>query len=202
MPFSFKQVLASVREVTSNKRAMKYTFAEGMAFAAILAYLSTAQQVFQEHFELGERFPVYFGALALVMMLSSFLNARLVERLGMRRLVITGALSLFMVSAIYLSIIVLTEAAAPLWSFMIYASLAYFCLGILFGNMHSMAMEQVGHVAGVAASVVGSVSTLLATVIAAFIGSFYNDSITPIVMGFAVLMLPIVYIAWRDEVTS
>jgi len=181
---------------------MKYTFAEGMAFAAILAYLSTAQQVFQEHFELGERFPVYFGALALVMMLSSFLNARLVERLGMRRLVITGALSLFMVSAIYLSIIVLTEAAAPLWSFMIYASLAYFCLGILFGNMHSMAMEQVGHVAGVAASVVGSVSTLLATVIAAFIGSFYNDSITPIVMGFAVLMLPIVYIAWRDEVTS
>lgn len=202
VPFSFKQVFISVREVMRNNRAMKYTLAEGMAFAAILAYLITAQQVFQEHFELGERFPIYIGALALVMMVSSFLNARLVERLGMRRLVMSGALALFIVSSIYLSIILLSDTSVPLWSFMIYASLAYFFLGILFGNMHSMAMEQVGHVAGVAASVVGSVSTLLATVIAAFIGSFYNDSIMPIVLGFAVLMLPIIYIAWTDEVAS
>jgi len=128
--------------------------------------------VFQEHFELGERFPLYFGALALVMMASSFLNARLVERLGMRRLVIAGASSLFIVSTVYLSIIFLSNASVPLWSFMIYASTAYFSLGILFGNMHSMAMEQVGDVAGVAASVVGSVSTLIATIIAAYIGSF------------------------------
>jgi len=202
VPFSFKQVFTSVRQVMKNNRAMKYTIAEGMALAAILVYLSTAQQVFQEHFELGARFPLYFGALALVMMVSSFLNSRLVERLGMRRLVIAGASSLFVVSSIYLSIILLNDSSVPLWSFMVYASLAYFCLGILFGNMHSMAMEQVGHVAGVAASVVGAVSTLLATVIAAFVGSFYNDSITPIVLGFAVLMLPIIYIAWRDEVAS
>ena len=65
-----------------------------------------------------------------------------------------------------------------------------------------MAMEQVGHVAGVAASVVGCVSTLIATILAAFIGSFYNDTITPIVLGLGVLMLPIIYIAWSDEVTS
>jgi len=172
VPFSFKQILTSVRKVIKNNRAMKYTLAEGLAFAAILAYLSTAQQVFQEHFELGERFPLYFGALALVMMASSFLNARLVERLGMRRLVIAGASSLFIVSTVYLSIIFLSNASVPLWSFMIYASTAYFNMGILFGNMHSMAMEQVGDVAGVAASVVGSVSTLIATIIAAYIGSF------------------------------
>ena len=202
VPFSFKQIFTSVREVTRNNRAMKYTLAEGLAFGAILAYLSTAQQVFQEHFELGERFPLYFGALALVMMVSSFVNSRLVAGLGMRLLVMSAAAALFTVSSLYLIVIVVNNAAVPLWSFMIYASLVYFCLGILFGNMHSMAMEQVGHVAGVAASVVGCVSTLVATIIAAFIGSLYNDTITPIVLGLAVLMLPIVYIAWRDEVTS
>ena len=202
VPFSFKQVFKSVREVTKNNRAMKYTLSEGLAFGAILAYLSTAQQVFQEHFELGEKFPLYFGALALVMMVSAFLNSRLVEGLGMRLLVLSAAALLFAVSSIYLVIIVINNADVPLWSFMLYASLIYFCCGILFGNMHSMAMEQVGHVAGVAASVVGCVSTLLATVIAAFIGSFYNDTITPIVMGLAVLMLPIIYISWSDEVKS
>ncbi|MGB1311001.1 MAG: multidrug effflux MFS transporter [Leucothrix sp.] len=202
VPFSFKQVMLSVREVLKNNRAMKYTLSEGLAFGAILAYLSTAQQVFQEHFELGERFPLYFGALALVMMVSSFLNARLVEGLGMRRLLLSGSSVLFLGSALYLVFILWHNASVPLWSFMVYAALVYFCLGILFGNMHSMAMEQVGHVAGVAASVVGCISTLIATVLAAFIGSFYNDTITPIVLGLAVLMLPIIYIAWRDEVTS
>jgi len=85
---------------------------------------------------------------------------------------------------------------------MLYASVFYFCLGILFGNLHSMAMEQVGHVAGVAASVVGCVSTLLATALAAFIGSFYNNTVIPVVLGLAVLMLPIIYTAWTDEVKS
>lgn len=202
VPFSFEQVLSSIREVFGNNRAIKYTIAEGLAFAAILAYISTAQQVFQEHFELGERFPYYFGALALVMMLSSFVNSRLVENLGMRRLVMTGAICLLTVSSIYLVIILLNDADVPLWSFMIYASIGYFCFGVLFGNMHSMAMEQVGHVAGVAASVIGCVSTLMATIIGGFIGSFYNDSITPIVLGFSLLMLPIIYITYNDEVMS
>ena len=181
---------------------MKYTLAEGFAFAAILAYLSTAQQIFQEHYALGERFPLYFSALALVMMVASFMNAHLVERLGMRLLVMVGAGILFIASNLYLLVILLNDHAVPFWSFMLYASMAYFCLGILFGNMHSLAMEEVGHVAGVAASVIGSLSTLIATAIAAFIGSFYNDSITPIVLGFAALMLPIFYISWQDRAKS
>ena len=72
VPFSFSQAWQSIKEVLANKRAVKFTIAEGMAFAAILAYLSTAQQVFQEHFGLGQRFPIYFGGLALVMMIASF----------------------------------------------------------------------------------------------------------------------------------
>ena len=202
VPFSVKQVVISISEVMRNNRAMKYTLAEGFAFGAVLAYLSTAQQVFQEHFELGDKFPIYFGSLALVMMVSSFLNSRLVDGLGMRLLVLSASAILFVVSTIYLGIILLNDASVPLWSFMLYASVFYFCLGILFGNLHSMAMEQVGHVAGVAASVVGCVSTLLATALAAFIGGFYNNTVTPVIIGLAVLMLPIIYIAWRDEVKS
>ena len=202
VPFSFRQVISSAQAVLTNNRAMKYTLAEGFAFAAVLAYLSTAQQVFQDHFQLGEKFPLYFGSLALVMVVSSYLNSRLVERLGMKYLVTLGACILFTLSLFYLAFVLFNNAIVPLWSFMLYASSAYFCLGILFGNMHSMAMEQVGEVAGVAASVVGSLSTIIATAIAAFVGSFYNDSVTPIILSFAVLMVPIIYIAASDDVTS
>ena len=197
--FSFKQAWISIKEVLNNNRALKYTIAEGLAFAAILAYLSTAQQIFQEHYQLGELFPLYFGGLALVMMLASFINSRLVMRLGMRLLVLIASVSLFLVSAFYTTIILSNENTMPLWSFMCYASLTYLSLGILFGNMHSLAMEEVGHVAGVAASVIGSISTLIATVLASIIGSFYNDAITPIVIGFGILMLPIILISWLDK---
>ena len=197
--FSFLQVWGSIKEVLRNKRVIKFTTAEGLAFGAILAYLSTAQQIFQEHFELGEMFPLVFGALAIVMMVASFVNSQLVERLGMHFLVLRGSIVLFIASSAYLVFIMLSNASVPLWSFLIYASISYFCLGILFGNMHSLAMEQVGHVAGTAASVIGFLSTLFAVIIAAIIGSFYNDSITPIVIGFALLMLPIIYIAWSDQ---
>ncbi|MEE9326983.1 MAG: multidrug effflux MFS transporter [Cocleimonas sp.] len=199
VPFSFKQILSSIREVLSNKRAFMFTLAEGLSFGAILVYLSTAQQVFQEHFQLGERFPLYFGALALVMMLSSYVNSRLVEKLGMHWLVLRASLLLLIASCVYLIIIFLNDTPVPFWSFMLFASIAYFCFGILFGNMHSLAMEEVGHVAGVAASVIGSVSTFIAILIAAIIGSFYNDSITPIVLGFGILMLPIILITLHDS---
>ena len=196
--FSLKQIFSSVKEVLSNKRAVMFTLAEGISFGAVLAYLSTAQQVFQEHFQLGERFPFYFGALALVMMLSSYVNSRLVEKLGMHWLVLRASLLLLIASCLYLVIISLNDSPVPFWSFMLFASIAYFCFGILFGNMHSLAMEEVGHVAGVAASIIGSLSTLIAILIAAIIGSFYNDSVTPIVLGFGVLMLPIIFITLHD----
>jgi DHA1 family bicyclomycin/chloramphenicol resistance-like MFS transporter len=199
VPFSIEQIFSSIKAVLSNKRAVLFTLAEGINFGAVLAYLSTAQQVFQEHFQLGEHFPLYFGALALVMMLSSYVNSRLVEKLGMHWLVLRASLLLLIASCLYLVIIFLSDTAIPFWSFMLFASIAYFCFGILFGNIHSLAMEEVGHVAGVAASIIGSLSTVIAIIIAAVIGSFYNDSVTPIVLGFGILMLPIILITVLDK---
>ncbi len=199
VPFSFKQTLSSIQEVLENRRAVLFTLTEGLTFGAVLAYLSTAQQVFQEHFQLGERFPLYFGALAVVMMFSAYVNSRVVEKLGMHWLVIRASLLLFVISGGYLTFILLSDSNVSFWSFMLYASVAYFCFGILFGNMHSLAMEELGHVAGVAASIIGSFSTLIAIVIAAFIGNYYNDSVTPIVLGFGILMLPIILITLYDH---
>ncbi len=35
----------------------------------------------------------------------------------------------------------------------------FFCIGLLFGNLNAIAMEFLGHNAGIGAAVVGSVST-------------------------------------------
>ena len=49
----------------------------------------------------------------------------------------------------------------PLWALLTYLGVAFFCNGILFGNLNAMALEPLGHIAGVASAAVGSLTTLL-----------------------------------------
>ena len=67
---------------------------------------------------------------------------------------------------------------------MTYLLLGFFAVGILFGNLNSMAMEPLGHIAGVGAAVVGSLSTFISTLLGAWVGQSYNGTIFPLVIGF------------------
>ena len=70
---------------------------------------------------------------------------------------------------------------------MVYLMASFFCVGILFGNMNSLAMEPLGHIAGVGAAVVGSLSTFISVPLGIVIGQVYNNTILPLVIGFAIL---------------
>jgi DHA1 family bicyclomycin/chloramphenicol resistance-like MFS transporter len=70
---------------------------------------------------------------------------------------------------------------------MIYLFLSFLLLGVLFGNINSLAMEPLGHIAGIGAAVVGFLSTLIGVVTGAVIGRAYDGGITPLVTGFAIL---------------
>ena len=67
---------------------------------------------------------------------------------------------------------------------MVYLSLTFFCFGILFGTLNTLAVSPLGHMAGLATSVISSVQTLISVAIGAAIGAAYNDSIEPLVTGF------------------
>ncbi len=67
--------------------------------------------------------------------------------------------------------------------------LVFFCVGILFGNFNALAMEPLGHIAGVAAAVVGSVTNALSLSLGTVLGQAYDGTVRPMVAGFAVLGL-------------
>ena len=77
--------------------------------------------------------------------------------------------------------------------------LTFFCIGILFGNMNSLAMEPLGHIAGIGAAIVGSLSTLLSMPLGTIIGQSYNGTIIPLLIGMAVLTgLAILVVRWVE----
>jgi len=197
--FSLRRIVMAIREIVSIRLAIGYTVAAGLISGAFLGYLNSAQQIFQEQYALGDRFPLYFAVIALSLGLASLLNSRLVMRLGMRALARWALFAALGLSIAALGISLLTAGQPPLWFLMAYLMTAFFCVGILFGNMNALAMEPLGRIAGIGAAVVGSLSTLISVPIGIVIGQSYNGTIVPLVTGMVILVgLSIVIVRWIE----
>jgi DHA1 family bicyclomycin/chloramphenicol resistance-like MFS transporter len=68
----------------------------------------------------------------------------------------------------------------------LFFGLQFFAIGFLFGNLRAIAMEPVGHIAGMAAAITGLVSKLMAVPISTFIGRYVTDSALPLFVWFLV----------------
>ncbi len=186
-PFSVLHIGRAIHETCTNRTAFGYTIAAGLIFGAFIGFLNSAQQIFQEQYELGRLFPLYFAVLALSIGSASWVNSRLVMRFGMRPL---SGLALTALSGLSLAFFGIAWAAAgdpPLWALMAYLMTAFFCIGILFGNFNALAMDPLGHIAGVAASVIGSLTTFVSLALGTAIGQGYDGTVLPLVGGFAAL---------------
>ena len=104
----------------------------------------------------------------------------LVVRFGMRRLV-TIALSMqILFSGLMLGIG--PEGINPSFAlFALWQAFVFFQAGLTIGNLNAIAMEPMGHIAGMAASVIGAVSTVFAAAIASPIGLLFDGSVRPLV---------------------
>lgn len=188
-PFSLASLWQATKEVLSNKVAMGYTLGSGLIFGAFMGYLNSSPQILQQQYGLGEQFPFYFGALALSLGAASFLNAKLVMKYGMK-LLSTIAIRVFtLLALIFLVVAYLQNGHPPLWQLMTYLLLSFFSVGLLFGNLNALAMEPLGHIAGIGASIVGSASSLFAIPLGTLIGQSYNGTIIPMTIGFGILGL-------------
>ena len=182
--FSLAHLSRGFKEVLSNRHTMGYTLCMGAVFGSFMGYLNSAQQIFQGQFHTGKWFTLYFGLLALVFGLSSLVNSHVVKKLGMRHICLRGTIATIIASIVFISLSYMV--AISLWMFLMYAAILIFVCGLMFGNLNSLAMEPMGHIAGLAAAVTGFISTILSMVMGAVIGQLYDNTVTPIAMGFLV----------------
>lgn len=185
-PLSVEKIKEAALETIKHPATVGYTLAAGLIFGAFIGYLNTSQQILQLQYGLGDKFPIAFGVLALGIGLSSFVNSKLVENLGMKKLC-TAALSILSIIAIIFNIIVyFTNGLPPFFVFFGFLLLSLFNFGLLFGNFSALALEPMGHIAGTANSVISSVQILISAVIGSTIGQLYNGTVVPIAIGFLV----------------
>ncbi|WP_082830850.1 multidrug effflux MFS transporter [Cochleicola gelatinilyticus] len=195
IPFSTDRIMRGFSETLRHKQTMGYTLISGFIVGSFLVYLSTSQQIFENIYDLENEFPYIFAGLAIAIGLAIFLNASFVVRFGMKRMVSTSIYGFFAVSILYVLLFSL-NTHPPIAILLAFFSLQFFCIGFLFGNLRALAMEPLGHIAGIAAAITGLISTLMAVPISTFIGRFVIDSTLPLFIGFSVCSLISIGILW------
>jgi len=186
-PFTLGNIRTGYREVLLSRVSVVYTLVAGCVSGAFLGYLNSSQQIFQGQYELGTQFPLYFAILAIAVGLASLLNSQMVMRFGMHALANHALWMMMILSWLFLMVVWFYGGHPPLWLFMAVCLALFFCVGVLFGNLNSIAMEPLGHVAGTGAAAVGSFSTIMAVALSFLIGRAYDGSLFPMAIGFVCL---------------
>jgi MFS transporter, DHA1 family, multidrug resistance protein len=199
VPLALGRIAAATREVVGHRQSIGYTVASGIIFGALLGYLSSAQQILQQQYSLGPRFPLFFAMVAISIGAASFANASLVLRYGMRTLANVSLRGIFLVSVVFAAIAAMWSGHPPLWWLMAYLMTSFFGIGLLFGNLNALAMQPLGHIAGTGAAIVGATSMLISLVLGTWIGQSYNGTVLPLVIGFAALSAGAMLVSWWAE---
>ena len=199
MPFSVARLASAARQVVTNRVTVGYTIAAGFVFGAFLGYLTSAQQILQEQYALGSWFVVYFAVLAVAIGGASLANARLVMQYGMRPLSHWALWGIVAVSILFTAVAAVAGGHPPLALLMAFLMASFFGIGLLFGNLTTLAMQPLGAIAGTGSAMVGATSMLLSMTLGTTIGQMYDGTVLPLVAGFAVLSLCSIVAAWWAE---
>jgi DHA1 family bicyclomycin/chloramphenicol resistance-like MFS transporter len=177
-------VLRTFGLIFANRLWLGYTLAMTMIFGSVIGFINSSQQVFLYVFKAPLFFTTVFAITAGSVAVASVLNARLVERLGMRMLSHTSMLGFIVIAGIHA--MVAFFGFETIWTFVLLQSAMMFCFGLMVGNFGALAMEPLGHVAGTAASAQGFLSTVGAAFIGFLIGQSFNGTDVPLTIGFLV----------------
>ncbi|MEO1045439.1 MAG: multidrug effflux MFS transporter [Pseudomonadota bacterium] len=170
------------RIVLTNRMAMGYVLGAGIIFGALFGFLNSSQQIFAVTFDAADIFPYAFAAVAGGLALANFVNSRVVERIGARRVSHSALIAFIALSLGQIAAALYAPDNMPLFLLLATANMAM--LGFTGSNFSSLAMEPFGEVAGAASSFQTFVRTVLGAIIGAAIGQFFDGSTMPMALGF------------------
>ncbi|WP_299121098.1 multidrug effflux MFS transporter [uncultured Tenacibaculum sp.] len=183
--FSFQLFITGTKEFIKHKQAIVFTLISGFITGSFMVYLSASQQIFQEQYHLVDEFPYIFAGLAIAVGFATFLNGTFVMKFGMYKLVSVFLIVFTLIPILYIFLFYQKENPSIVILLTFFA-LQFFAIGFLFGNLRALAMQPVGHIAGIGAAINGFVSTIMAVPIATFIGKFVITTTLPLFIGFLV----------------
>jgi MFS transporter, DHA1 family, multidrug resistance protein len=174
-------LVASARIVLGDRQSVAYTIANSCLMITVMGFLTSVQLIFAETFHRADLLPYGFGIMAGMMMVASFINSRIVMRLGMRRIGHSALVGMTIIAAFHAAFA--AAGLETLISYIILQSLMMACFSFAAGNFGAMSMENMGSVAGTATSLQGSFTAIVGALGGAAIGQSFNGTTVPLYVG-------------------
>ncbi|WP_223274726.1 multidrug effflux MFS transporter [Tateyamaria sp. syn59] len=188
-PLRWPLMVDAVRQMFANRTVRLSIYVQTLMLMILFSILTMVQPIFEVSFDRAETFPMWFGAIALASGISSLLNAAIVGRFGMRRLVTWALTAQVVISTVFVMWMV-ADMPGLFWFYIFWQWGVMFQGGLTVANLNAIAMEPMGHIAGMAASVIGAVSTVLGAALASPIGLMFDG--TPMALVATVLIACII----------
>jgi DHA1 family bicyclomycin/chloramphenicol resistance-like MFS transporter len=199
-PLSVRRIAGDYALAVKDRAAVGYTLAISALLGGLFGFIGSVAQIVEEVFGRPDLMGLIFAAIAGTMAVGSFLNSRIVMRLGMRPISHTALVCMIVLATVHLAIA--WAGYETLWSFVILQGLMMMSFGLATSNFSAMAMERMGEIAGTASSLQGFVTTLSGAVLGAVIGQAFDGTTVPLYLGFVavgVVALGIVAVTERGR---
>lgn len=184
-PLQARLLIAAAGEFVRHRKAVISTLCQTLSTACLLASLSSQQGIFEQTFDRGPSFALWFGFIALCAASGSLVNSRIVMGLGMRQVILVTYAGQVVLTALLLLALVmgllpdrLIFPAHVIWSIGVIAM-----MGLTQGNLSALGMEDLGHIAGLAASMMTAAATVFAVLLAVPVGLAFDGTQVPLMLG-------------------
>jgi len=181
-PFEIRLLLHAVREMFAHPTVRLSIFVQSICLGILFSMLASVQPIYDIIFDKAESFPYWFGAVAIIAGSGSLINAAIVINIGMRRIVTWSLLCQIILSAIVIlvSISESGQNSAHFPLFLFWQIYVFFMAGTTMGNLNSIAIEPMGHIAGMAASIISGIGTFIAPLIRVLVRFLFVGSTPPL----------------------
>lgn len=170
-------------DVLTTRTAVANMMALMMMTAAFLPYLGSSERMYGEIYGRGSQFFLWFGATSIVMAVFTLSASKIVTTVGTRPTTMTTLALLVVASAVNLGV-TLAADGVPSFVFFVSATTVIVSLNtVLTPLLTSRSLNDVGHVAGTAASTIGAISFVGASILSPFVDSAIDTTVTPFAVG-------------------
>jgi DHA1 family bicyclomycin/chloramphenicol resistance-like MFS transporter len=195
-PLAVRDVGSGLRTIFTTPGTLGYLLSLTALFGVFLSYLASSEIILDQVFGLEDWFPLFFGAIAVIMGGAMYLNGRIVERLGLEKIIRTAFVANLTSAIVLLTVALATGGEPPFWLFFVLLATVLFFQQMLIPNLNAAAMRPLGAVAGTSAALLGMIPGVLGAIVGGLIDRQFNGTITPISIGF-VISSSVAFTAWR-----
>jgi MFS transporter, DHA1 family, multidrug resistance protein len=199
LPLDPGGVARAVRQVLGNATFLRYVGVTTVVFSVFSAYLASSERIIGEIYGRPERFVWIFAGTGALQSVSTFLNARLVRRVGARRS-LRALLLLYSAVAGALTLAILWLGDPP--------DMAVFVAGIVMlvalvptiePNSSALALEPLGTMAGTSAAIYGTTFFFVGSLAGTFVSRLLVASVAPLAIGHAIAGVVALTLACTDR---